>query len=126
MESLGLPIHTGYYIGDLSAVPLGYWADRGCNAAFVQLEGQQGITETRVSEIPPRGVLPPVKLAFDEVVYVIQGRGATTVGQPGGDRKSFEWQANSMFLLPRHQCHQFSNTHGLASRRGCSTTTTSR
>jgi mannose-6-phosphate isomerase-like protein (cupin superfamily) len=112
MHSLGLPIHTGYYIEDLSKVPLSHWAERGCDAAFVQLEGQQGITETRVSEIAPRGVLPPVKLGFDEVVYVIQGRGATTVGQPGGKRKSFEWQANSMFLLPRHQFHQFSNTSG--------------
>ncbi|HEY0581571.1 MAG TPA: cupin domain-containing protein, partial [Chloroflexota bacterium] len=111
MESLGLPIHTGYYIDNLSTVPLGYWAERGCNAAFVQLEGQQGITETRVSEIPPRGVLPAVRLGFDEVVYVVQGRGATTVGQ-GSNRKSFEWQANSMFLLPRHQFHQFSNTSG--------------
>jgi oxalate decarboxylase/phosphoglucose isomerase-like protein (cupin superfamily) len=112
MESLGLPIHTGYYIEDLGAVALGHWAARGSDAAFVQLEGQQGITETRVTEIPPRGVLPPLRLAFDEVVYVIRGRGATTVGAPGGRRKSFEWQANSMFLLPRHQFHQFSNTSG--------------
>jgi mannose-6-phosphate isomerase-like protein (cupin superfamily) len=112
LESLGLPIHTGYYIEDLSRLELGHWAARGCDAAFIQLEGQQGITETRVSEVPPRAVLPPVRLAFDEVVYVIQGRGATTVGNPGGPRKSFEWQANSMFLLPRHQFHQFSNTHG--------------
>jgi mannose-6-phosphate isomerase-like protein (cupin superfamily) len=112
IESLGLPIHTGYYIDDLSAVPLGFWEERGCAAAFIQLEGQQGITETRVSEIPPRAVLPAVRLAFDEVVYVVQGRGATTVGQPSGKRKSFEWQANSMFLLPRHQYHEFANTSG--------------
>jgi mannose-6-phosphate isomerase-like protein (cupin superfamily) len=112
IESLGLPLHTGYYIDDLSRVPLAHWAERGVDTAFVQLEGQQGITETRVSEVPPRAVLPAVRLAFDEVVYVIQGRGATTVGHPGGQRKSFEWQANSMFLLPRHQFHQFSNTSG--------------
>jgi oxalate decarboxylase/phosphoglucose isomerase-like protein (cupin superfamily) len=112
MASLGLPIHTGYFIEDLGALPLGHWPARGCDAAFIQLEGQQGITETRVSEIPPRGVLPPVRLAFDEVVYVVQGRGATTVWDTGGARKSFEWQPNSMFLLPRHHFHQFSNTHG--------------
>ena len=63
---------------------LGWWEERGCNAAFIQLEGQQGITETRVSEVPARGVLPPVRLAFDEVVYVAQGRGATTVWRSGG------------------------------------------
>jgi oxalate decarboxylase/phosphoglucose isomerase-like protein (cupin superfamily) len=112
MDSLGLPIYSGYYIEDMRELKLGRWDERGCDAAFIQLEGQQGVTETRVSEIPPRGVLPSVRLAFDEVVYVVQGRGATTVWRSGGERKSFEWSENSMFLLPRHHFHQFSNTHG--------------
>jgi oxalate decarboxylase/phosphoglucose isomerase-like protein (cupin superfamily) len=112
MDSLGLPLHSGYYIEDLRALELGRWEERGCDAAFIQLEGQQGITETRVSEVPARGVLPPVRLAFDEVVFVAQGRGATTIWASGGERKSFEWGENSMFLLPRHHFHQFSNTHG--------------
>jgi mannose-6-phosphate isomerase-like protein (cupin superfamily) len=112
MDSLGLPVHTGYYIEDLRKLELGRWQERGCDAAFIQLEGQQGITETRVSEVPPRGVLPPVRLAFDEVVYVVEGRGATSIWSTSGERKSFEWGENSMFLLPRHHFHQFSNTHG--------------
>jgi oxalate decarboxylase/phosphoglucose isomerase-like protein (cupin superfamily) len=112
IDSLGLPIHSGYFIEDLRQIPLGRWEARGCDAAFIQLEGQQGITETRVSEIPAREVLPPVRLAFDEVVYVVQGRGATTIWDSSGARKSFEWGANSMCLLPRHHFHQFSNTHG--------------
>ena len=112
MDSTGLPLHTGYYIPDLRTLELGQWAERGCDAAFIQLEGSQGITENRVTEIPARGVLPPVRLAFDEVVYVAGGRGATTIWRSGGEKKSFEWGANSMFLLPRHHFHQFSNTHG--------------
>lgn len=117
MDSLGLPVHQGYYIEDLKALELGRWEERGCDAAFIQLEGQQGITETRIAEIPARDVLPPVRLAFDEVVYVVEGRGATTIWRPGGERKSFEWSENSMFLLPRHHFHQFSNTSGSRSAR---------
>jgi oxalate decarboxylase/phosphoglucose isomerase-like protein (cupin superfamily) len=112
MDSLGLPIYTGYYIEDLRTLELGHWEERGSDAAFIQLEGSQGVTETRVSEVPAAGVLPPVRLAFDEVVYVAQGRGATTIWRSGGERKSFEWGENSMFLLPRHHFHQFSNTSG--------------
>jgi oxalate decarboxylase/phosphoglucose isomerase-like protein (cupin superfamily) len=112
MDSLRLPIYTGYYIEDLRTLELGQWTERGCNAAFIQLEGSQGVTETRVSEVPARQVLPPVRLAFDEVVYVAQGRGATTIWRSGGERKSFEWGENSMFLLPRHYFHQFSSTSG--------------
>jgi oxalate decarboxylase/phosphoglucose isomerase-like protein (cupin superfamily) len=112
MDALGLPVYSGYYIENLGALQLGRWEERGCDAAFIQLEGSQGITETRVSEVPARGVLPPVRLAFDEVVYVVEGRGATTVWRSGGERKSFEWTDKSMFLLPRHHFHQFSNTSG--------------
>jgi oxalate decarboxylase/phosphoglucose isomerase-like protein (cupin superfamily) len=112
MDSLGLPLHLGYYIEDLREIELGRWEERGCDAAFIQLEGQQGITETRVTEVPARGVLPPVRLAFDEVVYVVEGRGATTVWRSGAPRKSFEWSENSMFLLPRHHFHELGNTSG--------------
>ncbi len=111
--SLGLPVHTGYYVEDLRKIELGWWQERGCLAGFVELVGQEGITETRVTEIPPRTSLPPLQLAFDEVVYVLQGWGAATVWRPGGaDKRSFEWHESSMFLLPRHYLHQIHNTHG--------------
>ena len=67
MASLGLPLHTGYYIPDLRTLELGWWPARGCETAFIQLEGQQGITETRVSEVPAQAVLPPVRLALDRL-----------------------------------------------------------
>jgi mannose-6-phosphate isomerase-like protein (cupin superfamily) len=112
MVGLGLPIYTGYYIEDMRTLPLGHWAERAVDCAFIQLAGQEGVTETRVSEIPPRGVLSPVRLGFDEAVYVIQGRGACSVWSADGPRKSFEWSENSMFLLPRHHFHQLSNLSG--------------
>ena len=37
MESLGVPIHRGYYIEDCRTVELGYWPERECDAAFIQL-----------------------------------------------------------------------------------------
>ena len=54
MRSVGIPIHTGFFIPDLKTVELDWWEDRKCRAAFIQLEGQQGIIEARVTEIPPR------------------------------------------------------------------------
>ena len=51
------------------------WSERECNAAFMQLMGQEGIIEARISEIPPGKTLPPLKFALDEVVYVVEGRG---------------------------------------------------
>ena len=39
IESIGVPIHRGYYTEDCRTVELGYWAERECDAAFIQLVG---------------------------------------------------------------------------------------
>lgn len=113
MESAGIPIHRGYYIEDLRTVEVGWWKDRECNAAFIQLNGLEGVSEVRVTEIPPGETLRPHRIPVDEAVYVLQGRGLTTVWQEGSSlKKTFEWQPRSMFLIPRGFSHQFSNTTG--------------
>ncbi|SRR5579884_488298 len=112
MQAQGIPIHRGYYIEDLRTVELGWWEARQCQAAFIQLHGQQGVSEARVTQIPPGETLPPVHLGIDEVVYVVEGRGLTAIWGADGERKTFEWQKHSLFMLP-HDCHhQLSNMQG--------------
>ena len=113
MESIGIPIHKGYYIEDLKAVQLDWWEGRQCNAAFIQLLGQEGVSSARLTEIAPGKTLPPVKFALDEIVYVVDGRGLTTISAgEGKPKKSFEWQKHSMFLIPHNYIHQLSNMQG--------------
>ena len=100
MESQGIPIHRGYYIEDLRTVEVAPWSLRGCDAAFVQLEGMQGVVESRVQEIAPGASLPPFKAAMDEVVYVLSGQGSASVwGKNANNKHNFEWSARSMFVL---------------------------
>src|SRR5437773_12257295 len=70
MKSVGIPIHTGYYIEDLRTIDVEWWEERQCKAAFIQLFGQEGVTSARLTEIAPGKSLPPVKFALDELVYV--------------------------------------------------------
>ncbi|MPZ16225.1 MAG: hypothetical protein GEU73_17710, partial [Chloroflexi bacterium] len=113
MESMGIPIHRGYCVEDLRTVPLGRWDERACDACFIQLAGQEGVSEARVTEVRPGDTLPPLKLSADEAIYVASGRGLTTVWTDDGSmRKSFEWQEHSMFLVPRGYWHQISNARG--------------
>src|SRR5919106_260917 len=103
MEAQGIPIHRGYYIEDLRSLQLGWWKERQCNSAFIQLVGQEGVTSARVTEIPPGKTLPPLKFALDEIVYVVEGRGITTIWSgEKRPKKTFEWQKHSMFLLPHN------------------------
>ena len=79
MEEQGIPIYRDYYIADGRTLELGDWDARGHKAALLQLEGCEGVSEARISEIAPGGRIAPVKFALEEVVYVLQGRGVATV-----------------------------------------------
>jgi oxalate decarboxylase/phosphoglucose isomerase-like protein (cupin superfamily) len=112
MESTGLPVYRGHYIAEPRNVELGDWPERGVKAAFIQLNGMQGVCEARITEIAPGGTTEPWKMGVGEVVYVLDGQGLTTVWAGDGPKKTFEWQKHSLFLLPRNCWHQFSNTRG--------------
>jgi len=97
MEAQGIPIYAGHYVEDLRTLPLGHWRERECQAAFLRFVGQEGIGEGRVTEIPPGQTLRPLKFTLDEVVYVIDGRGLTTVwANEGAAPTTFEWEKRSM------------------------------
>ncbi len=113
IESLGLPIHKGYFIEDLRPVEMGWWEERGCNTAFIELVGQEGVSESRVTGILPGKTTKPWQFALDEVCYVLEGKGLTTVYRDGQSvRKTFEWQEHSLFVIPRQSFYQLTNAQG--------------
>ena len=112
IESVGVPIYRGHIVSDMRSAELGWWEERQCNAAFLQLDGMEGLSESRVTEIPPGKTLPPLKFALGEVVYVLEGQGLCTVWSGNGPKKTFEWQKHSMFQLPRYCYHQLTNIRG--------------
>ena len=113
IRTTGLPVYRGHYIHDARTIELGAWDERECNAAFVLLEGQGGLTEGRITEIPPGKTLPPFKFGLDEIVYVVKGRGLTNIWHGDGqDKRTIEWGPHSLMLLPRNYTYQLSNVSG--------------
>ena len=84
VRETGLPVHHGHYVADVRTAEVGWWDERECGAAFVDLQGQASLTEGRITEIPPGKTLPPLKFGVDEVVYVVKGRGFTTLWRGDG------------------------------------------
>ena len=111
-ESLGIPIYRSFAIEDATDVKLGWWEERQCNAAIVQLVGQEYESEAQILEIPPGQTLPPYRMALDEVVFVLEGRGLASVWAEGREKMSFEWAENSLFMLPGNYFSQMSNAQG--------------
>ena len=112
MEDQGIPIYRDYFIEDGRTLELGDWDARGHKAAFLQLAGQEGVSEGRISEIAPSGRIAPYKFALEEIVYVLQGRGVATVWADDGPKHSFEWNDHAMFRIPGNHWVEYANMGG--------------
>ncbi len=110
-EEEGIPSVKGYHVENVSDVALAPWERKGGRGAFINLSEQE-IDDAYVSEIPAGGSLKPQHHMYEEVIYVVEGRGATSLWNPGQEPVSFEWQAGSLFAIPLNAFHQHFNSSG--------------
>lgn len=108
----GLDLIRGYGVPDVYTVPLKYWARTGGYAVQIQLDGTGEMNGAYVCEIPPGKQLEPQKHLYEELIYVLGGRGSTTVWCEGRPKNSFEWQKGSLFAIPLNAWHQHFNLSG--------------
>lgn len=111
LDDQGIPVHAGYHLQDARECDVEYWDEAGVNAAVAQLEGQEGLNDIHVYEIPPGESSKPQKHLHEQLVYVLQGQGVTVIG-PDGDETTFEWEANALFAIPRNTRYRHVNAHG--------------
>ena len=117
MESQKIPIFRGFFIEDINTMEVGYWDLKGVNACFVLLEGTGGTNDGYVCEIPPAAKSKPIRHMYEEMVYVTQGHGATTVWQKDGKKHTFEWGPGSLFAIPINAYYQHFNSSGIEPAR---------
>jgi len=127
MVQEGIPIVTGHGVTDVMALELGDWERLGGRGAYLQLMGLEGLTGMYVGEIPPGGTLKPEKHMFEELIYVVSGRGAAEVWPGNQDqaqgRTTFEWKAGSLFAPPANSWHRLFNGSGTEPARFLAVTT---
>jgi mannose-6-phosphate isomerase-like protein (cupin superfamily) len=117
MTSLGMPIYRGHHVDNLNTLELAPWPERECNGAFLWFQGMEDIHEARVIEIPPAKTSRPNRLALEELVYVVGGRGICNVWAGDRPHKSFEFGPHAIFMIPPNYTYQLSNTQGDRSMR---------
>ncbi len=106
-----LPSLKGFHVEDVAALPLAAWERKGGRGTFINLSEQE-VDDAYVVEIAPAATLKPQRHMYEEVIYVVEGRGATSVWNPGQERATFEWQAGSLFAIPLNAYHEHANGHG--------------
>jgi quercetin dioxygenase-like cupin family protein len=110
MEAEGIPVYRGIGVEQVQDLPLRYWDRVGGNATFIQLHGTEGMWGMYVVEIPPRAALKVEQHLYEEIVYVVEGRGSAEVWQVNArNKKMFEWAAGTLFAIPLNARHRLVN-----------------
>ena len=110
--SQGIGVVKGFGVENVYDVPLKWWERMGGNGVFINLEGTGYLDDAYVCSIPPGKSLRPQRHLFEELVYILEGRGATTMWQENGPKQSFEWQKGSLFAVPLNAYYQHFNGQG--------------
>ena len=75
----GIPIVKDFFIQDLKKVPVAHWDRTGGDGAFINMDGAGQATGAYVCEIAPGKSLKHQRQIYEEMIYVLKGRGATTI-----------------------------------------------
>jgi len=123
IEKEGIPNVTGFAVADLRTVEVKPWARLDCLGTYINLDGAGKTNDSYVAEIPPGGKMAPEKHIFEKNILVLEGRGATQVGDDPNSRVSFEWKRGSVFSIPINVWHQHMNGSGTEPARFLAVTT---
>lgn len=113
----GLDIISAHYVPNLHTVELKPWARRGGSGVYINHDASRTSNDCYVCEIPAGGKLAPQRQLYEEMVYVLDGNGSTSVWNSAGKRVTFEWSAGSLFAVPLNAWHQHFNGSGTKSAR---------
>lgn len=95
----GAPIVTAPVI-DLTQVETAPWARFGVDGAICHVEGRCDFLTVFVFDIPAGGATKPMRHAYEEMFYVVEGRGETEVILSDGEIRRIAWAPGAMFSAP--------------------------
>ncbi len=108
----GIPIVDTFFVQDLKTVELARWDRLGGTGAFINMKGAGVATGAYLCEIAPGKKLEPLRCLYEELIYVLKGRGATTIWNDKGAKQTFEWHEGSLLSLPLNSWRQHFNGQG--------------
>lgn len=107
-----LPVVSGLAVEDLETVEVAPWPRLDARGAYIQLIGAEDTNSSHVLEISPGKSTAPERHLFEEVFFVLDGRGSCEVWNHAGARRTFEWQPGSLFAIPLNTFHRLHNGSG--------------
>jgi quercetin dioxygenase-like cupin family protein len=117
----GIPIHEGVFL-DLFATETAPWPRYDAKGAALHLRGRGDYCNMFLLELAAGRSTSPQRHMYEDVYYVLEGRGSTQLEFAGGERRSFEWGPHSLFAIPLNAKHRHFNASGTQRALLCTTT----
>jgi len=112
LKQENLPVYKDYYITDLRKTEVRPWTrlGTGVNGAYIDLVGGEGVNVGYLCELAPGAKTEAQRYLFEEVLYVLNGEGESTIWNPGSKSKqSVRWKAGSVLAPPLNVWRQHIN-----------------
>lgn len=111
-EFQGLETIHGFSVPNIYTAALTPWEARGGSGVFINLDGSAGFNDSYIYELAPQESSVPIRHIYDELVFVLRGRGAVTVWNDERRKQTIEWAKGSYFAIPPNAWHQWHNLVG--------------
>ena len=105
----GVPVIGGFGVHAVESVPMAPWRRVGCDGAYFQFFGSDGILGLYAGKIPPRGVTLPERHLYEKMFYIFQGEGVGEFQQRDRVPQNILWRAGSLFSPPLNTLHRLIN-----------------
>ena len=112
LEREEVPAVRAFHIEDICQMELHAWPRVGARGVYLNLEGTEGVDDCYIAEIPAGKSLEPQRHLFEALIFVVSGRGATTVWREGGRKQTFEWGEGALFSPPLNAWYRHFNGQG--------------
>ena len=110
-EAEGVPVTEDFSV-NIYEVETAQWPRFDARGGIVHLKGRGDFVSVFAIELAPGGRTSPQRHIFEEVIFVVEGHGSTTIETADGRKHTFEWGPNSLFALPLNAMYQHFNGSG--------------
>jgi quercetin dioxygenase-like cupin family protein len=107
IKTTKVPMAEGYSILDASKQEVRPWPEIGGRGLYLNFSGNVHM-DAVIHEIPPGKALEPTRHFYEQVTYVLSGRGHSIFGS-GGKGNKIEWAEGSLFAVPMNVLHRHYN-----------------
>ncbi len=112
LKKEGVKVYEEFYFPSLSELELGPWQRKGGDGAVIHIANRHMPNDCHVVEIKPGGKSEPEHHMYELTIYVVSGRGGTTIWHDEKRKQTFEWHAGSLFCVPLNAWYQNFNGSG--------------